>query len=490
MSALYSLRLAGLGLLLGLATRAGAQTTPADTTRLHYGEEVAPVRAPAPPLPVQRLERGQWKLGLNNFIVNGYPFSQTKDVPAFYTRYGLHLAYERRLGRAWSGQLEVSPAITHYRPDGVGGPATAGAQVRAQLQGRYYYNLERRLRLGHRTAGFSANYVAPALGLGVGEALAETPFYLPQTGSGTASDAALLYGLQRRLGRHGFVDAAVGVSSLLRAGRVQQVAPAASLRIGLALSATTPGSEAPVVAPPDEVTSLLPRYFVGLQLGDARYHTHYSRANPYPASYQETVNGYEKYVIYLSYRPGYNGDAIGWQTYDNDRSLYLYGGYYLTPRLAVQLGVQYAASTQAFGLGAVGIRKGYEDWHTVQNRDFALYVLATPVQVRYALTRAFQRHLQVEVVGGLTPVWSGAHFREYETAGYATTDRVRTEFKRTALGLTANLGGALSYSLDRRRRLQATVDYGVQQDLHNLLSEPEPWTTYAKVGLRYRFGYR
>jgi hypothetical protein len=271
---------------------------------------------------------------------------------------------------------------------------------------------------------------------------------------------------------------------------VQQVAPAASLRIGLVLSATPAGSEAPLVVPPGEVTSLLPRFFVGLQLGDARYHTHYSRANPYPVSYQETVSGYEKYVIYLPYRPKYNGDAVGWQTYDNDHSLYLYGGYYLTPRLAVQLGMQYGASTRAFGLGAAGIRKGYEDWHIIQNRDLALYVLATPVQARYALTRAFQRRLQVEVVGGLTPVWSGVHFREYETAGYATTDRVRTEFKRTALGLTANLGGALSYSLDRRRRLQATVDYGVQQDLHHLFSEPEPWTTYAKVGLRYRFGYR
>ncbi len=476
-------------LLLGLAGRAAAQTTPADTTRLHYREETAPAPPADAALLVQRPDRDQWKLGLNNFIVNGYPFSQTKDVPGYYTRYGLHLAYERRLGRAWSGQVEISPAITHYRPQGASGPVRPGAQLRGQLAGRYYHNLERRLRQGYRTAGFSANYVSLALGVGVGEALPETPFYLLGSGRGPAADVALLYGLQRRLGRYGFVDINLGVSGLLWEGQLQKISPAASLRLGLALPAL--GSEAPLVAAPDEVNTLLPRFFVGLQFGDSRYYIHNSRANPYPASYRETTNGYEKSVNYGSFAPEYTDPVIGRHEHDNDGTSYLYGGYYFTPRLAVQLGAQYGVSTRGWPLGTTaGVRRAGEDWRPLQNRELKQYLLATPVQVRYALTRAFRRRLQVEVVGGLTPVWSRVRFREYETAGYAVTDQVKTGFERTALGLTANLGGSLGYSLDRRRRLQATLDYGLLQDLHSLLSAPSPFSTYAKIGVRYRFGYR
>jgi hypothetical protein len=473
------------GLLPGLAAPAAAQTTPADTTHLKYEEELLPAAA-LPPVP--RQARDQWKLGLNNFLVNGYPFSQTKDVPGYYTRYGLHLAYERWLGHAWAGQLELSPAIIHYRAEGTGGAPVASAQLRAQLAGRYYYNLERRLRRGHRTAGFSANYFALALGLGLSKGPSETPFHLLADGTGPATDAALLYGVQRRLGRFGFVDLNAGVSGVLRAGRVQNFGPVASLRIGVALP--TIARTAPQEAQPDEVQALLPRFFVGAQFGDARYHTHYTRANPYPTSYQETTNGYEKYVIYLPYGPGYNNAAIGTREYDNDKTYYVYGGYYLKPRLALQVGVQYGASRRDFGDGAVGIRRAGGDYYYPRNRFYDESILAVPVQVRYAVTRSFQRRLQVEVVGGLTPVWSGVRFREYETAGYAVTDQVRFEFERRALGLTANLGGALSYGLGRRRRVQATVDYGLQEDLHNLFSSPERPATYAKVGLRYRFGYR
>jgi len=476
-------------LLLGLAVArpAIAQTSPADTARLRYDEEQRPATG-LPPVP--RQERDQWKVGLNNFIVNGYPFSQTKDVPGYYTRYGLHLAYERRLGRAWSGQVELSPALLHYRAEGAGGPPVASAQLRAQVAGRYYYNREHRLRRGHRTVGFAANYVALALGLGLSSGPSETPYHLLATGTGPATDAALLYGLQRRLGRYGFVDLNAGLSGALRAGHVQDVGPVASLRVGLALPFVA--RTAPQEAQPDEVQALLPRFFVGFQVGDARYHTHYTRANALPVSYQEIVNGYEKYVLYYPYHSGSNGAAAGTHEYDNDKTYYLYGGYYLKPRLALQVGVQYGASRSEFERGAVGIRRAGDDYHYVRTAFYDEFILAVPVQVRYALTRSFQRRLQVEAVGGLTPVRSGVTFREYETDGYTVTDRVRpgTEFRRRALTLAANLGGALSYGLGHRRRMQFTVDYGLQQDLHNLFSAPENLTTYAKAGLRYRFGYR
>ena len=486
MATLYALRAATLAaLLLGLAGRAAAQTTPADTTHLRYAEELVPAAAL---LPVPRQERDQWKLGLNNFIINGKSFSQTKDLPGYYTRYGLHLAYEHRLGRAWSGQVELSPAVIHYRPEGVSGPVKASAQLRAQVAGRYYHNLERRLRRGHRTAGFSANYFALALGLGLSSGPSETPFHLLTEGTGPATDAALLYGLQRRLGRYGFVDLNVGVSGALRAGRVQNFGPVTSLRVGLALP--TIARTAPQEAPPDEVNTLLPRFFMGAQFGDSRYHTHYSRQNPYPDSYAQFTPGYEKYVTYYQHRGELNENAAGQHEYDNGRTYQLYGGYYFLPRLAVQLGVQYGATTRLAYVGITRIVGPGGNQNYLQNRQLRESILAVPVQVRYALTRSFQRRLQVEIVGGFTPVWSAVHFQEFETAGYDITNQVRFEFERRALGLTASLGGSLGYSLDPRRRLQATVDYGVQQDLHNVFSMPERRPTYIKVGLRYRFGYR
>ena len=99
-------------------------------------------------------------------------------------------------------------------------------------------------------------------------------------------------------------------------------------------------------------------------------------------------------------------------------------------------------------------------------------------------------HLGSRAVGGAALVYSSVRFREFQTAGYDVTNEVVYEFRREALGVTANLGGALSYGLDRRRRVQLTVDYGVLQDLHHLFDAPEPLATYAKVGVRYRFGYR
>ena len=242
----------GAGLLLAAASGAAAQTAP-DTTRLHYGEEVVVLPPPAAaPLRVQREEGRLWKLGLNNFLLDAHSLSAPE---AYYTRFGLHLAYERQLGRpAWSVLGEVSPAIAHFRP-AAGGGLERALSVRAQLAGRYYYNLERRLRQGRRMGGFSANYVSLALGAGLGRRAHETPFYpfLSSDGRLVSADAALLYGLQRRLGRRGFIDANVGLTSRLpAAGRGPDLALNSSLRVGLLLGSPPPPPARPVPADADE----------------------------------------------------------------------------------------------------------------------------------------------------------------------------------------------------------------------------------------------
>ena len=265
-------------LLLGLAGRSAAQTTPADTTRLSYGEELTTPPPAAGPLRVQPAPRGLWKLGLNNFL----PYSGAFGEGTYYTRYGLHLAYEHRLRTpAWTVLGEVSPALTRYRPD-----ATAETQPRlagrAQVAGRYYYNRERRLLLGKNVGNFSANYLSVALGAGLGRTAHETPFFLYRNRDRqfATADAALLYGLQRRLGRRGFVDANVGVAMLLLAG--QPIAGlTSSLRLGLTLGPqSAPYARRPV--PADVVVTLRPRFYVGAEIGGNFYRVRYSVQTPYP----------------------------------------------------------------------------------------------------------------------------------------------------------------------------------------------------------------
>jgi hypothetical protein len=105
--------LLGAVLWVGSVGGVAAQTVP-DTTHLKYDEEVLPLSVGQVPLRVQQEQRGLWKLGLNNFLLSSTSFGPD----SYYSRYGVHLAYERQLGSpAWSGLAEVSPALTRYRAE-------------------------------------------------------------------------------------------------------------------------------------------------------------------------------------------------------------------------------------------------------------------------------------------------------------------------------------------------------------------------------------
>ena len=488
MRCFFSLRLAaGLlsqAALLGVAGPALAQTTPADTTRLRYTEEVA---SPPAPAAVPRAARHQWKLGLNNFLINSYPFSPYSSGNfydrLYYTRVGLHLAYERQLGRAFSVQAEVSPALTYSRPD----PSAAiegGFALRAQLQGRYYYNLERRLRRGRRPSPFAANYFALALGTGTnfGNVLRETPNYLLFNHPGAATDAALLYGLQRRLGRYGFLDAAVGATGLLEDGGVHRVGLAASLRVGLALPET---SRAATPVPADEATALLPRAYVGVQAGGYSYRVHYSEVNPFLAN-TVTMHGNERWTTRYD-DSGVARNGYGTYTLYMTTLPYVYAGYYLTPRLALQAGVQYEGYTEGIGTTVIDAPTGI---FLVSNLELQHRDWAVPVQARYALTRVLQRRLQVDVLGGLTAQRSAVEVREYAIANRQATDQVTYQFQRSVFGLHASAGAALAYGFGRRRRVQALAEGVFTKELRSGFRSGEPLQGGVSAGLRYRFGYR
>ena len=112
---------------------------------------------------------------------------------------------------------ELSPSVLHYDDARNGGWHTSFI-VNSQLAARYYYNLRRRIRKGKSANNFSTNYLSLALGSSVGRQSTETPFNYYNAGAAVRLDGALLYGLQRRLGRYGFVDFSFGVPFRLLSG--------------------------------------------------------------------------------------------------------------------------------------------------------------------------------------------------------------------------------------------------------------------------------
>ena len=207
--------LLALGLISLLAACPVAGQTVPDSSRVSYGEEAAPEPQPVEALLAQKYnklvrlqveEQQLWKLGLNNIA------SIADSSGLDYLRFGLHFIYERKLRTAWSVMGEVSPDFIRFREAPTRGLRN-GFAVRSQVAGRYYYNLSRRIRKGKSASNFSANYVALVLGSSLGRRAQETPFFEYVHGGPFARfDGAVLYGLQRRLGRYGFVDAALGLA--------------------------------------------------------------------------------------------------------------------------------------------------------------------------------------------------------------------------------------------------------------------------------------
>ncbi|QIL76344.1 hypothetical protein [Hymenobacter sp. HDW8] len=464
MFCLHSLRiyrhLLWISLIASICFQASAQTIP-DTTRLSYGEEEILTPEADAQLRVQAEDRSLWKLGLNNFTVSNSLLGRGQ----YYTRYGFHLAYERRLkSPAWTVLAELSPALTHYRP-ALGADLDRGLSMRAQVAGRYYYNTERRLRLGKNTTNFSANYIALALGAGTGldRPARDTPFYfLTNNTRSIATDVAIVYGLQRRLGRYGFIDANIGVSNLL-SSPWRTISITNSLRIGLAIGSQSATNYSPRVIPVDTDESLKPKAYAGFQLGAYLYRVRYSDTNPYRGTNLPPKAG------------------VG--TYSQEILMpYAYVGYYVQPRLAVQVGMQ--RQREEFRVTPARF-PGLLSRDSITNKND----LALPVMLRYSLTRSFLKRWQFDVVAGLVPHWSSVRFQEQEFVDEQLTNEYG--FRRSAFGVHASAGLNASYGFGRRRRLQATTEWVLTKDLRSEFqsSEPLQWGL-SFIGLRYRFGYR
>ncbi|MDJ0364382.1 hypothetical protein QMK33_04405 [Hymenobacter sp. H14-R3] len=456
-----------LGLVLGGSFgqpyRAAAQTA-ADSARLSYGEEV--LNGPdTTALRLQTLERGQWKLGLNNFTLG------QASATDFYTRYGVHLAYERKLGPAWAVQGEVSPAVVRYR--GPDGQLQRAASARVQLMGRYYYDLERRRRRGKDAGSFSGNYFAVALGAGLGRHTRDTPFYYYFPSNALSNkglaDFAMLYGLQRRLGRLGFIDANLGLTQLI-APKFSDFQLNASLRVGLLLGAAPPLARLPLRLSAAEDATLRPRYYVGVQGGSYNYQVRFDNFDPYAAR----PGGFPSFFQ----RAGVGSYGV------EVKNPYVYVGYQLRPRLAVQLGYQGQAGT---GRSESYVLVGAQQILLNASENYQ-QTLTFPLLLRYAITRQYLQRVQFEVVGGVALSYARVRFSETKYDNGQVKDQFA--FARQTTSGHAIGGLNVGYGFGRRRKLQATAEYVFIQNLQTSFSGFEVLQAGGSLGLRYRFAYR
>jgi hypothetical protein len=200
-----------------LARSAAAQTQPADTsrTRITYSEETVPDstgyafearlgRKLRKLTRVQVEEQQLWKIDPFNWSGSGENGQLQESM------FGPHLLYERKLRTSWSVLAELTPQLLRYR-EVYNGPLYHGLELQSQLAGRYYYNLNKRIRKGKSASNFSANYLSVALGTGYGRHGNGTPFTGGEQGHAVRASAAVLYGLQRRVSRYGFIDVSAGI---------------------------------------------------------------------------------------------------------------------------------------------------------------------------------------------------------------------------------------------------------------------------------------
>ena len=117
------------------------------------------------------------------------------------------IGYEQKIGKNWSSDSYLK----------VGLPWKAGLysfdlewEVSQQL--KYYYNLNRREKLGRRTNGFSGNYIA--INLFAGENCDPKPGFEKDVliDKDSYYGIGLNFGMQRRIGRMGFIEPYIGIT--------------------------------------------------------------------------------------------------------------------------------------------------------------------------------------------------------------------------------------------------------------------------------------
>jgi hypothetical protein len=108
-----------------------------------------------------------------------------------------NLGFEQKLSKSWTTEsyLQFGTLQNVINEDIIINVLVIEQEV------KYYYNLNRRERLGKKTSGFSGNYIATGVWVISSNNLANLSSY----------NLGIRYGLQRRIGNIGYVEAYTGI---------------------------------------------------------------------------------------------------------------------------------------------------------------------------------------------------------------------------------------------------------------------------------------
>ena len=112
-------------------------------------------------------------------------------------------AFEKKINVPFSVLVQYRQGMSGWRSSHVGVDAAV----------RYYYSLPRRIRQGKSANNLSANYFSVQVDntwQGVNRVASLGQFTFLETSTYRTSYVSLLYGIQRRLGKHGYVDFNLG----------------------------------------------------------------------------------------------------------------------------------------------------------------------------------------------------------------------------------------------------------------------------------------
>ena len=135
-------------------------------------------------------ETSMFKVGLSNLGFGSY----------YGLSMGLKIAYERKINVPFSVLLQYRHQMSGWTSNGIGLDAAL----------RYYYSLPRRIKRGKNANNLSANYFSLQSNNAWGAKYILDGLNSVRDGTRFSTSVSLLYGIQRRLGKRGFVDVNLG----------------------------------------------------------------------------------------------------------------------------------------------------------------------------------------------------------------------------------------------------------------------------------------
>ena len=201
-----------------------------------------------------------------------------------------------------------------------------------------------------------------------------------------------------------------------------------------------------------------------------------------PAPYRFYVDGQlanYRYIFDYSTSPNVT-DVSPW---------YLNAGYYISPRLAVQVGVMYMHDTfTGGGAGVNSAGKPIADIHIDNTWNTVI-----PLLVRFTLIRTSDRRFNMDVLAGGTYGFSHGRSERTETIAGQVTKYSLDEVRQPGFFLTAGLAGRFIFN----RRWEIVGDWTYSRNTANISQQsywqagvPNGRTRGLSLGVRYRFNLK